>query len=230
MPSIFENAEGSVLGKLSVLFASNASMTAEEFLIDPAGALYVEESTRKCLLGLESNNFPSTLHQFLQSGRVLEGLHACKRHSLETLYKLDLLETISVIPLSVATEDFAAWVQQIVLPNICNGDRHHATEKQGKTEYIAVIERVAMQLCDRAIASEKCTTRPFGAILYVELAKKCLDMSPCSQHISSECQSRIADLLPNLKLQAAILQKWNEQITLGDVVGIGLQGKYAFRL
>ena len=208
--------------------------------------VFKEEIKRQYLLGLGPDGFADTLERLLSDGHMSGCVYACQRHMRSSQQsRIDFVKMIQKIPATVSAEEYLSFVGQVVVPFLTCAEeetspfaQQMATSgpKRGKEkEKEKEVARVVGCLCDRAEESERLLGRPFEAILYVELAEKLINMtSPSSSSSSSVSEGqegagegvkgRVERLKPDLVLQAAVLRRWKEKLSLADVQQLGLEG------
>ena len=134
---------------------------------------------------------------------------------------------------SVEVEDILTWIQEDILPMVLSeaqGSRCESEDTAEETKVAAVIE-----ICRFIIAlsreAETYDTHPFNALSAAEVAvllssslitPTVLEVEDFSEVVNLQTEAK--SLQQVLRLQAALLQNWNQKLTYDDICLAGLSG------
>ena len=121
---------------------------------------------------------------------------------------------------------------QVVLPFLANEDINspyssNDSDKTGQAledKKLELFSEIVSFLCDKAVETEMLTGQPFESICYIKAAEKMLDTFVYAHRIRSEVKGRVERLRPDLDLQAAVLRRWKEKLSLAEVRQLGIAG------
>lgn len=147
---------------------------------------------------------------------------------------MDILKLLKAIPADVCAEDFISFLGQVVLPFLADEEINSpysghfpASDGNGHSpedRSLELFSGIVTLLCDKAVEAEILTGQPFESISYIKAAEKMLDTFSNAHRISREVKERVERLRPDLDLQAAVLRRWKEKLSLAEVRQLGIAG------
>lgn len=167
---------------------------------------------------------------------IIGCVYACQRHlrsgGPECINRLDVIKLLKVIPSDVCAEEFISFLGQVVLPFLAIEEINspysgHDSGKNGQAaedKTLELFSEIVTFLCDKAVETEMLTGQPFESIYYIKAAEKMLDTFAYAHRIRSEVKGRVERLRPDLDLQAAVLRRWKEKLSLAEVRQLGIAG------
>jgi hypothetical protein len=175
-----------------------------------------EEHLRAGMQSLLSRNLSTTLRGYLMSGRVKDALLVAQRCARGAL-PVDPRDTVRLVSETAPADDVLVWIKRGVVPRLlgqCSG-------------VAAVVE----ELLRRAAELEKRTGNPFEALKYLSLAKELSTSLGLGEDTAvAVLQTQVETLHGQLSLQKALWELWQDEITLEEVVELGLKGVIFDRL